>query len=100
MAYTESDVRDGIIQEWLDNTREDLVCVPMIYKEALEEFGKPTRRISNEIHEIMRRSITGWKLHPNVNGKARCGKYGYQVCYVRDGTDKLAPPSEKPVELL
>lgn len=100
MIYTESDVRDGIIQEWLDNTNEDIVCVPMIYKEALEEYGKPTRKISNEIHEIMRRSITGWKLHPSANGRARCGKYGYQICYVRDGTDKFAPPGDGPVELL
>lgn len=82
--YEEQDEREGIIQEWLDNTKEDIVCVPMLFELALNEFGKPSRRVSNEIHEIMRRVITGWKLHPNAAGKARCGKYGKQVCYVRE----------------
>lgn len=82
--YQEEDAREGIIQEWLDNTAEQIVCVPMLYKKALNEFGEPTRRISNELHEIMRRSVTGWKLHPNKGGRARCGQYGKQVCYVRD----------------
>ena len=98
--YQEEDSRVGIIQEWLDNTREERVCVPMIHTEALEDYGKPTKRISNELHEIMRRQISGWVLHPNKNGLARCGKYGKQACYVRDGTDKLAPPATEPVELL
>lgn len=83
--YTEQDEREGMIQEWLDHTDYQLVCVPMLFTEALNEFGKPTRKISNEIHEIMRRKITGWKLHPNKGGQVRCGKYGKQVCYVRDG---------------
>lgn len=99
-VYQEEDVRVGMIQEWLDNTREDKVCVPMLHSEALEEYGKPTRRLSNELHEIMRRQIKGWVVHPNKNGKARCGKYGIQVCYVRDGFDKLAPPANESVELL
>lgn len=98
--YQEEDARVGMIQEWLDSTREDKVCIPMIHTEALEDFGKPTRRISNELHEIMRRQIKGWVMHPNSNGKARCGKYGIQVCYVRDGMDNLAPPASGPVELL
>lgn len=82
--YSECDEREGIIQEWLDNTTEQIVCVPMLYELALNELGKPTRRISNELHEIMRRKIIGWKLHPNKAGQARCGRYGKQVCYVRD----------------
>lgn len=82
--FQEEDVRVGLIQEFCDNTPEDIICVPMIYEKALGEFSKPTRRISNEIHDIMRRNITGWRLHPNKGGKARCGKYGPQVCYVRD----------------
>ena len=98
--YQEEDTRVGLIQEWLDTTREERVCVLMLWEKALEEFGKPSRRMSNEIHEIMRRQIKGWIVHPNENGKARCGKYGNQVCYVRDGLDKLAPPSKETVALL
>lgn len=97
--YQEEDSREGIIQEWLDSTKEEIVCIPMIYKEALEEYGKPTRKISNEIHEIMRRNITGWTLHPNENGRARCGKYGKQVCYIRNNSTKFSLPGPEP-ELL
>ena len=71
--YQEEDTRVGLIQEWLDTTREERVCVLMLWEKALEEFGKPSRRMSNEIHEIMRRQIKGWIVHPNENGKARCG---------------------------
>lgn len=88
--YTEQDEREGMIQEWLDNTEEQIVCIPMIYTEALQEFGKPTKKISNELHEIMRRKIEGWKVHPNKAGKTRCGKYGVQVCYVRDDYNPVA----------
>lgn len=101
-SYQEEDSREGIIQEWLDTCGEDLVCVPMIFERALGELGKPNRRISNELHEIMRskKIIKGWSLHPNKNGKARCGKYGFQVCYVRDDSHKFAPTGDKPIELL
>lgn len=97
--YQEDDPRVGIIQEYLDTTEEKHVCVSMLYANALEEFGKPNLRVSNELHEIMRNKITGWKLHPNKNGKARCGKYGVQICYVRDGTSKYSLPGLE-VELL
>ncbi len=99
-GYQEEDSREGIIQEWLDTCGKDLVCVPMLYEQALGEQGKPTRRTSNELHEIMRskKAIHGWSLHPNKHGKARCGNYGYQICYVRDAEPD--PIDEKPVELL
>jgi len=95
-SYQEEDSREGIIQEWLDNCSEDLVCVPMIYEQALGELGKPTRRTSNELHEIMRNKkiIRGWSLHPSR--RFRCGKYGTQICYVRD----KVPEKANPVELL
>lgn len=101
-GYQEEDAREGIIQEWLDTCGKDLVCVPMIYEEALGELGRPTRRISNELHEIMRskKIIHGWSLHPNKNGRTRCGKFGLQVCYIRDDSEKYAPAGNKPVELL
>lgn len=83
--YEEEDVREGIIQQWLDETTCEFVCVPMIFEKALQEYGRPTRRISNEIHEIMRRKITGWELYSKSRGKARCGSYGVQLCYVRSG---------------
>lgn len=99
-AYEEEDLRVGMLQEYLDNTDKTLVCVPQLYQDALNEFGKPTLKVSNELHEIMKHKITGWKLHPNKHGKTRCGKFGKQICYVPDGVDKLTPASDEPIELL
>lgn len=83
--YMEEDVRVGIIQEWLDNTAEERVCVAMIYEEALGNDGKkPSRYESTELHSIMMNSINGWeKLTTSNGGRSRCGKYGTQICYVR-----------------
>ena len=58
--YMEEDVRVGIIQEWLDNTEENRVCVAMIYEKALGYDGcKPTKYESNELHSIMTNQIKG-----------------------------------------
>lgn len=83
--YMEEDVRVGIIQEWLDTTEETRVCVAMLYELALKhDDHKPTRFESNELHSIMSNSISGWEKIQNSNGgRAKCGKYGAQVCYVR-----------------
>ena len=99
--YQEQDVRVGIIQEYLDNLRQDeIVCVKMIYTEILNEPGNPSKKYSNEIHEIMRREIKGWTLHPNKNGLARCGKYGKQVCYIRDSSTRFSPADDTELEPL
>ena len=84
-SYIEEDVRVGIIQEWLDNTKEDYVCAAMIYEVALgNERQKPDRRISNEIHDIMQHSISGWHKVENQNqGRLRLKVYGVQICYER-----------------
>ena len=100
--YMEEDVRVGIIQEWLDNTNEQRVCVMMLYEQVLgNEDRKPTRFESNEIHSIMMNSIEGWeKLQNNNGGRAKCGVYGAQVCYVRKQSDEfIAVPEDMEPEL-
>lgn len=89
--YMEEDVRVGIIQEWLDKTEEPRVCVAMLYEEALGyERQKPSRFESNELHSIMANCIKGWEKIRNLNGgRAKCRKYGAQVCYVRKETEKV-----------
>lgn len=80
-SFVEEDVRVGIIQEWLDNTTERYVCIAMVYKEALNnEFTKPDRRTSNELHDIMQHSIRGWRRMP---GKKKFRTYGAQISYER-----------------
>lgn len=77
-AYTEEDPYTGIIQEWLDTSGKDRVCVAMIWKEALGHlYDDPKRQDINRLHEIMKNNISGWK----AVGKQACGKYGIQRCY-------------------
>ena len=47
---------------------------------ALQENGSPTKRDANEIAEIMRFSIVGWRKADNPRA---CGAYGRQKCYER-----------------
>lgn len=91
--FTEDDPRVGIIQEYLDRRLGDprtpaRVCVKEIMDNALRlEFeGNPSRRLVNEIHAIMANQVRGWTMYPgNRNGKASCGAYGIQKCYVPEG---------------
>lgn len=88
-TYIEEDVRVGIIQEWLDHTSEDYVCVAMIYEQALGcEHQKPDRRISNEIHDIMQHAIKGWVLTKTNSGKRKLKVYGSQICYEKEDLHK------------
>lgn len=84
-AFIEEDVRIGIIQEWLDHTHEEYVCAAMLFEQALgNECQKPSRRDSNDIHDIMLHSITGWKKVENeIGGRKKLKKYGAQICYER-----------------
>ncbi len=84
--YVEEDVRIGIIQDWLDSTENRYVCTAMIYKEALgNDFTKPDRRTSNELHDIMQYSITGWRRVRNEHGgRKKLQGYGTQICYERE----------------
>ena len=102
-GYVEEDVRVGIIQEWLDNTKEESVCSAMIYELALgNEHQKPDRRISNEIHDIMQHSIRGWgKVENEHGGRKRMKVYGTQIAYEKvsaeaDGFKELAPNLDLP----
>lgn len=80
-SFLEEDPRVGIIQEWLDNTSLSRICVMHVWEYALELPGKPSRRESNEVHDILRNSIVGWK----AVGRRRTREYGVQHCYERVG---------------
>lgn len=71
------------IIKWLTTTDEELICVRMICDRVLHLARKPSRRISNAVVEFLKQQTDAWVKHPNKNGKARCGKYGFQVCFLR-----------------
>lgn len=82
IKFLEEDVRIPIIQEWLDKNAPNRVCVPMIYEYALNGDIKDlsSKKLSNEIHRILRNSISGWKCVD----RQRCEKYGVIVSYERE----------------
>lgn len=87
-SHMEEDSRIGVIQNWLNLLEEevDRVCTAMIYQKALG-YGDsqiPDRRTNRDLHDIMQNSIVGWKKYDGTgDGRAHCGSYGKQVCYVR-----------------
>ncbi|MDF2859168.1 MAG: hypothetical protein K0Q87_5019 [Neobacillus sp.] len=79
--YLEEDTRTGIIQEYLDKSRDDEVCVIQIYREALgNSMGNPSHKEINELHTIMQNSINGWI---KLDKKKRFGAWGPQWGYKR-----------------
>ena len=100
--FEEEDVRVGIIQQYLDELPADCdkVCVMQIWDVALGNEGRACeRRISNEIHDIMQHSITGWVKGTNNSGKARIGRYGVQKYYEREKNIQGVPNFSKKDEL-
>ena len=83
MNFMAEDTTTGVIQEWLDNCKEDFVCTRMIYNEALHQVGDPDRKNINEINDIMNNTIDGWLPGPSTH---RFGsKYGTQRAWHRKG---------------
>ena len=67
------------ISDWLDNTHESLICIPMICEMALGMPTKGSRKLSNEICFVIRHLIPGWQ----EIGVAHTSKYGNQLCFKR-----------------
>lgn len=85
--YMAEDTDVGIIQSYLDNLKSDYVCTNQIYAEALDNVGKPDRRMINDINDIMNNSIAGWAQ--TVGKTKRFNLYGTQKYWYRvqnDGT--------------
>lgn len=94
--YLEDDPRVGMIQQYLDEriatekqkACPDLsrvrVCVQEIIDHALPSDLQRTQGafIVNQLHRIMQNKIDGWMKYPKSKGKAMCGDYGVQRCYV------------------
>ena len=77
-AYLEEDPWVGIIQEWLDNTEHERICVMMLWREALGHlYDEPKKSDINALHSMMKKDISGWV----ATGKQRIGNYGVQRCY-------------------
>jgi len=64
---------------WLDNTNNNIICVPMICEKVFGIQSKGSRKIGNEICFALRNVIPGWK----EIGVQRTKEYGNQLCFGR-----------------
>lgn len=106
--YLEDDPRVGMVQAYLDervcegahNGRRRMgvrVCVQELIDKALPDaYAKQASRfLVNEVHKIMQHKIAGWEKYPSNGGRARCGDYGFQRCYVPTEEEFESRPQEE-----
>ncbi len=79
--FQEDDPQVGMIQTYLDECKNERVCVMELWEKALGNSGKPQKYESNLLHTIMQQEIAGWIRSEK---KQRCGDYGVQICYERE----------------
>lgn len=77
--FMPEDTKVGVVQEWLDMTKNEYVCTNMIFSEALGRDGEPKNYEAREINEIMNESIIGWEKGPSH----RFNRYGVQRSWKR-----------------
>lgn len=82
MNFMPEDSQVGMIQQFLDNYEEDVVCTAIIYQQVMGGVGIPQRNKSKEIAEILNNDIVGWS---KMNCNHRFGKeLGTQRAWKRD----------------
>ena len=81
--YMQEDPWIGMIQEYLDNHPDQRVCSKLLWDEALFPDMNVQGKSPDWKHitDIMNMNVTGWH---QLDKRARCGKYGVQICYEAD----------------
>ena len=73
----EDDYRIGMIEDYLD--KKEIVCVVELWQKALNEYGKPSRKDSNDISIIMSQ-FRKWEKSTKAY---RIDPYGVQKCWFK-----------------
>ena len=92
-SAVEDDYREGMIRDYLED--RDEVCIIQIWKNALKEFGSPTRKDSQDVALILQ-SMDGWE---KMSKPKRFEEYGVQKYWKRTVStiqpELDTPPFEK-----
>ena len=92
--YMQEDPWIGLIQEYLDHHPER-VCSKLLWDEALgNESVQGKSPDWKHITAIMEMNISGWH---QLDKRARCGKYGIQICYEPDPDALVEIPEDAQV---
>ena len=89
-AYTEEDVRVGLVLEYMDGkllAAADPKCVRVCVQEIVEALPDMYSKqagpaLTNAMHKLVQTYAEGWAKYPGAGGRARCGAHGVQRCYV------------------
>ena len=84
-SAVEDDWRVGAIEDYLEQNPNRQICVMELYQKALGggDFGKPTRKESDDIVQIMQ-GMSGWVRSKNP---VRLKPYGRQMCWSKQYAD-------------
>ena len=64
--FMPEDTKAGMIMDFLEKFKGDMVCSKQLYKEALNHtFEEPKQWEIREINDIMNNSVVGWKAFKN-----------------------------------
>lgn len=80
----ESDPRQGLVDEYLENSDTDRICLMELWCECLGKERQDMRRSDAFELEAILRQIGGWEVYAgNTTGKMRLPGYGVQKTFVR-----------------
>ncbi len=85
-AFMPEDTKAGMIVDFLESYKGNMVCSKQLYREALHhEYDEPKQWEIREINDIMNNSVTGWEAFKNPR---HFPIYGRQKGWIRaTGTD-------------
>lgn len=79
--FMPEDTKAGMIVDFLDSYKGNMVCSKQLYREALHhEFEEPKQWEIREINDIMNHSVTGWQAFKNPR---HFPAYGRQKGWIR-----------------
>lgn len=86
----ESDPRQGIVEEYLNNNNKQSVCLMEIWCDCLgKERADMKRRDAYELESILYQ-IGDWTIYPhNTTGKTRIQGYGIQKTFIRISKEEM-----------
>lgn len=104
--FLSEDTDLGMIQAFMEETAEEKVCSKMLYEDALNKLGEPTKRDTDAICETVNQLIRDGRLPQwrRFDGPRRFSRYGKQRGWERipvegpTGFEEITVPMDNPFE--
>ena len=104
--FLSEDTDLGMIQAFMEETAEEKVCSKMLYEDALNKLGEPTKRDTDAICETVNQLIRDGRLPQwrRFDGPRRFSRYGKQRGWERipvegpTGFEEITVPMDNPFD--